>query len=230
MCPMLSLANRTFLALLGTLLAFTSLPAQAEELLFDLTGAAYPADNGFAPSVGPVDVSFMLDTMSGIPSFAFGGGCLQSFGVSGASLTNVNVVVNGQSAMSLSSASAAYGGENASGSCAPGAHFFAALLIPNLTWEFDPEPSSSQAALLASNDPVATLFLGFRWGPDAANPGSGGFDGLNLDFAHLTVTDLGASPVSVPEPGTLGLLVLGLAGVALCGRKRISVRAAALFA
>jgi hypothetical protein len=29
MCPVLSLANRAFLAFLGTLLAFTSLPAQA---------------------------------------------------------------------------------------------------------------------------------------------------------------------------------------------------------
>lgn len=32
MCPVLSLANRAFLAFLGTLLVFTSLPAHAEEL------------------------------------------------------------------------------------------------------------------------------------------------------------------------------------------------------
>jgi len=211
MCPMLSLANRAFLALLGTLLAFTSLPAQAEDLQFDLTGTAETSTNGSL--VGPIDISFVLDTSRSTSSFLFlSNSCLQRFG-GVAALSNINVTLNGQLAASMSSASGPYGGDNTNGSC-PGA-FFSALGTPIFGWEFDASPGTSQAVLAASSDPLATLFLNFQ-----SYASLGRFDGLNLAFDHVTVT-----PVSVPEPDTLGLLVLGFAGVVLCGRKRISVRA-----
>jgi hypothetical protein len=199
--------------------------AQAEELQFDLTGSELTPDNNH--SVGPIDISFVLDTLSGTSSsFTFGnfrtpGGapCLQHFGVSGASLSNVNVTLNGQSVLFARSSTASYAGDNGSGGC-PG-FFFAALVVPGaFGWIFDPGPWMSQTAFLGSADPVARLFLGFQ-----GFPSTGTFDGLNLDITHVTVT-----PVSVPEPGTFGLLMLGFAGVVLCGRKRISVRAPALSA
>jgi hypothetical protein len=223
MCPVLSLANRAFLALLGTLLAFTSLPTQAEELGFDLAGIELAPDN--THSVGPIDISFVLDTTRSTAMFDFGSSpFLQDLrGV--ASLSNLNVVLNGQLVQSLSSAGGLYGGGNPS-RVGPGGCFCDMGLSPNLSWSFDAEPAISRAAFQASSDPLATMFLGFRW----ANPGNGRFNDLNLEFGHVTITDLGPSPASVPEPGTLGLFALGLVGVVLCGRKRISVRALALSA
>src|ERR1700720_1745412 len=73
MCPVLSLANRAFLALLGPLLAFTSLPAQAEELQFDFTGQVITFPPGEGPQnvwngPGPVpsgfQMTFLVDTLS----------------------------------------------------------------------------------------------------------------------------------------------------------------------
>lgn len=142
---------------------------------------------------------------------------MQHFDVSGASLSNVNVTLNGQSVLFASSSTAAYGGDNPSGSC-PG-FFFADLTVPGaFVWEFDPSPGMSQTAFLGSADPMARLFLGFQ-----EFPSLGSFDGLNLSFNKISVT-----PASVPEPGTLGLLMLGFAGVVVC--KRISLRAPALSA
>jgi PEP-CTERM motif len=210
MCTVLSLAIRAFLALLGgAILAFASLPTRAEELQFDLTGTAFTQDNGFYPGVGPFDISFMLDTSRSTSLFVFGNGCLQRFGGT-AALSNVTVTVNGQSMMSASSLTGGYGGDNPAGQCPGG--FLAALVAPNLVWEFDSRPGIDQTILQASADPLATLFLNFQQYPGGAESG-----GLNMDIKSVTVT-----PVSVPEPGTLGLLMLGFAGVVLCGRKRTS--------
>src|ERR1700720_117306 len=100
MCPVLSLANRAFLAVLGTLLAFTSLPAQAEEFQFDLSGTAFTPGNGYYPGVGPIDISFILDTSRSASSFVFGNSCLQHF-QGGAAVSNYNVQLNGQSMLSM---------------------------------------------------------------------------------------------------------------------------------
>lgn len=231
MCTLLSLAIRAFLPLFGTILAVTSLPTQAEDLQFDLTGTAFTPGNGFFPGVGPFDISFVLDTQSGTRSLIFGtsnnpgAGCLGHFGINGASLEDVTILVAGQSIFA-GDATAGYGGDIVAPVCT--SNFTAGLVFTagttSVVWDFDPSPGISQAALLASNDPVATLFLNFQ-----QYPSSGGLSGpsghLNLDFRDVTVT-----PVGVPEPGALGLLVLGLTGVVLCGRKRISVRAPALSA
>jgi PEP-CTERM motif len=213
MCPVLSLANRAFLAVLGTLLAFTSLPAQAEEFQFDLSGTAFTPGNGYYPGVGPIDISFILDTSQSASSFVFGNSCLQHF-QGGAAVSNYNVQLNGQSMLSMPQTGAGFYGDNANGSC--NAVFFTAFGLPSFLWEVDPNPGISKSALLASTDPLATLFTNFQ-----SYPGYGEFAGLNVDISRVTVRD----PVSVPEPGTLGLLMLGFAGVVVCGRKRISVSA-----
>lgn len=189
--------------------------AKAEELAFDLTGTAYTPENPYYPGAGPFDISFQLDTMSGVPSFVFGGGCLQHFGVTGASLTNFQSTLNGLSGLP-SSALTNFGGDNANGSC--GSDFFAALKFdtPSVSgwWEFDPHPGITQVQFLASTDPVAALFESFQEYPSYAvvQTPTGTFD---LAFDKVSV-----APVDVPEPGTLVLMALGLAAVLMEHRWR----------
>jgi hypothetical protein len=225
MCPVLSLANRAFLAFLGTLLAFTSLPTQAEELQFGLTGTAFTATN---PStlVGPFNVSFMLDTLSGTSSTAFSQGCLSHFGVSGGVVTNMLMTAGNQTWAPIGPVSGGYGGDIGRPDVTCPGLFFAALVVRDATHSLTFEagiPTVSQTAFLQNPDPFAPLLEEFTGSYLIfANEGSGS---LEIDFNHVTVT-----PVSVPEPGVFGLLLLGFAGVVLCGRKRISVRAPALSA
>ena len=120
MCTVLSLAIRAFLALLAAILASTSLPTRAQELQFDLTGQAL-TQNTNVP-VGPFDISFVLDTQSGTRSLIFGtfnnpgAACLGRFNVNDALLTNVTILVAGQSMFS-GNTTGAYGGDNPSPVC-----------------------------------------------------------------------------------------------------------------
>jgi hypothetical protein len=218
MCPVLSLANRAFLAL--ALLA--CLPAHATNLQFDLTGESVRLPN-ITPN-GTIDISFVLDTSRSTVAFDFQNSpWLQSFGrgpngplLGTASLTNINVLLNGQLVLSRPSASASCSGERVTLPLDTPGGFFAELGTTDFGWSFDPYPGISRAALLASSDPLASLFLGFQSYPG----GQVVFDGLNASVT-TTVTDLGPFPASVPEPGTLGLLLLGLVGVALERMRRV---------
>ena len=196
------------LVLLFLILALLLAAAQAEELQFDLTGTAYTPDNPYYPGVGPIDISFQLDTQSGTQSFLYAEGCLQHFDVSGASLSSINVQLNGHPSTFAANSTINFGGDNANGSCTQGI-FVAALQFstPDISgwWEFD--PGLSQPNLKASNDPIADLFLGFQQYSSSAvvTTSSGVYD---LDFKHVSVT-------SVPEPGFLALFLLGLTGIAI---------------
>jgi hypothetical protein len=72
-----------------------------------------------------------------------------------------------------------------------------------------------------SNDPVADLFIELGNAPSTGWLTHAGRVYL-LTVSSTTVTDKGASPASAPEPGTLGLMMLGFAGVVLCGRLAVS--------
>src|SRR6266404_2936113 len=126
-----------------------SLPLQAEELQFDLTGQAYTQTDPSTP-LGPFDISFMLDTAAGTTNWQASPSCLQHFDTS-VTLTSVNMTVGGQPWLTNSQAQADYGGD--SNSC-PGL-LLAALVYTNgdisFIWEFDsPPPADQSAAALAA--------------------------------------------------------------------------------
>jgi len=77
----------------------------------------------------------------------------------------------------------------------PGAGAFGFDAGQNLNCVFDPFDQIGVGAPLQSNDPCPTTFNGAR-----------------LDFSQLTLTGSNGS-TGVPEPGTVTLLVVGLAGV-----------------
>lgn len=188
---------------------------QAEELQFDLTGTAYSPDG--TTQYGPVDISFLLDSQSGIPFFSnsTNGGqpssCLQHSSMNNALFTNVNVTMNGQSIWSAANSPGGYGISNINGDC-PIDRLYTAVGFgsssPVVEWEFTPA-SNNQGTY--GND-SAPAFLGFT-----SFQSSGGFStgvdetrqGYTIKFSSITITDA----VSVPEPPTLALLLLGLAGV-----------------
>jgi hypothetical protein len=58
--------------------------------------------------------------------------------------------------------------------------------------------------------PIATMFLRLQPGGESVFENASGY--VPVEPQHLSVRVVG-----VPEPGTLGLLVLGFAGVALLG-------------
>ena len=220
---MLSLANRAFLALLGTLLAFTSLPAQAEQLQFTFTGDTLTPD--LQTIIAPFQVSFLVDTLAQGNSFQYtliacpGGLCIDSVSAN-VMTTNYNVtlggqlieqggtgnfVVSGSPFSPLSPTEEFIGGLFGTGGAAAG--FFG---IPDFSLG-----SSSGSVLLASKDQLGTILDGSFYLSDSV---STFFNGDSRVSAYVS-----GSATSVPEPGTLGLLLLGLAGVVLC--KRISVSA-----
>lgn len=134
------------------------------------------------------------------------------------------MTVNGQ-VTAFPGITCTFGGGEENSTGAVTGPLFSALIAPGaFLWEFAWPPGIvSQGALQASTDPLATLFLNRQ-----ESPGDAFSVGLNMGVKTVTITDLGAS--SVPEPATWGLLVLGFAGVVLCGRKRISVTEPALSA
>jgi hypothetical protein len=232
MCPVLSLADRAFLALLGTLLAFTGLPAQAEELQFSFTGDTLTPD--LQTIIAPFQVSFLVDTLAPqnslqytlIDCFDGGGLCINTVSASVVA-TNLTVSLGGQLIEQGATGSFALSGSPLSppspheefigglfGTGGAAAGFFG---IPDFSLG-----NASQSVLLASTDPLGTVLDGSFYVTDSV---SFFFNGDSRQFAYVS-----GSATSVPEPGTLGLLVLGFAGVVFCGRKRISVRAPALSA
>ncbi len=185
--------------LMAALLAVVSMPASSEELEFDLSGTALSADG--QSSVGPWNTMFMLDTRSGAQQLSFSpSGCMTGLNVGGASFSNLNMTLNGNSVMSATSLLGNYSG---------GDIVDAAMQFTNngstFTWEFG---GSLGAGCFNGDDPLAAMFLSLHGsGPAALETASGN---MPLDITHVSV-----HVVSVPEPETFGLLTLGLLGVLL---------------
>jgi hypothetical protein len=232
MCPVLSLANRAFLAL--ALLA--CLPVQAEELKFDVTGAA---NNRL-----PISASFTLDTSSGSTSVYFLGAAdnilssrinasdEQEAVTRNASFSNFNVLVNGQSVVAAPSLTGAYNfSTNSSPQGCPGAFCRPFLGYGSLSIFIDPQSFFFWQNIPTNSELPSEQFNSTGLQPSQAYLFQNGVMTQRWDAYAVTVTDLGPSPhTSVPEPPTWILLLLGFAGVVLCGRKRIRVRAPALSA
>lgn len=191
--------------LLAALLAVIGVPAQAEELQFDISGTALSADGQTA--VGPWDITFKLDTLSGTQQLTFNSdGSLFGYNVSNAAFSDVDLSINGQTAIAaVPSLLGVYsGGELQFG----GMQF--SVDGSTFTWEYGghlgPGPFSG-------SDPLAAMFLSSHPISEAAFQSVAG--SINLDAEHVSVHAIG-----VPEPETLGLMIFGIAGVVLYGRNR----------
>jgi hypothetical protein len=183
------------LTVLAALLLATA--ARATELQVNILGIASTNTNA---SLRPFEASFAFDSSQAL----WTGACSAEYQTSPITLTNVNVLLNGHAAFNAPSVTADL---NHTGPC-PGV-FFLGLDFQSagnsFYWSTDP-PAAPNGA-----DPIADAFLGLQ------TPGNGAWmtstEQLNLAFDKISV-------ISVPEPGTLVLLALGLAAVGLRGYRR----------
>lgn len=172
--------------------------AQAEELQFDLAGRAYTADG----ASGPFDISFMLDTMSGTSLFVYdSSGCLAGFSTDGVPFSNLSASVSGRPVITGN-----HMGGYSGGGIVNAALWFQDGSNPSF-WEFG---GQTGPGCFAGNDPLADLFLSTHPASSGVLEDSSGA-GWNLTFDRVSVTRI----THVPEPATLALFVLGLAGIAL---------------
>ena len=194
-----------------TLLLLTILcaPAYADELQYTLTGDAVLFSDPQGPQ-SSFDASFTLNTLSGPSSFSFGGpgGTVDLYHFSGADVTNLTASVGGHTIgdhpiMSIPFTTAVGAGST------PGPPILSNFMnIGNgsFIWEnFDFAAPST----LNSRDPLADLLT-----PPGGYGGNIVVVGEWLASFSVQVTD-----VSVSEPGTIGLVGLGLAALALRTRR-----------
>lgn len=193
------------------LLALVSLPLSAEEFQFNLSGLALPMGEAGSPNI-PFNVTFMMDTLSGQSSSSFSGGCVTGWQFSGVQVSNLFAAVGGQSVLSVPSTVASGRGGDLFPGCVPDDGF---VNMPGFSWL---EIRSGRTTPLDPNDPLADLFLNLcnTITGEPATPcfvgGGGQLPGWNLGQPSVKIA-------VVPEPGMLGLMLLGLSGTALRRRR-----------
>ena len=186
---------------LPLLLLLVSVPVSADELQFVLTGFANPITNVDVSE--PFRASFLLDTLSGPSSFTLGGpeGCVQEFSFSGANASHLNVTVGGKRILNTPH-TVAFGGGGAEAYCL----MANGMTVGDFHWnEFD---TNNVSTSLDPKDPLADFLL---------------HTGYAFNFASFGDWEAGEFSVqvtSVPEPATLSLLALGLAGVGFMRRRK----------
>jgi len=181
------------------LLLLLPLPALAQEYQIDLTGTGYPANSPNSPGV-PFIAQWDMD-LGASQFFILSGSrvCFQTWSAF-ASVSNFTMTVGGQLVGSMSAPTMAMGGGAAS-TC--GGVFFDGMSLSQngqgFGFDFDAFGQPNGYSVLAVLE---------QW--EHANPSGGGGFGIISASYRLTIT-----PVSAPEPGTLALLAIGLAGLAL---------------
>lgn len=169
----------------------------SDQLQFDISGTAYTLSG---QPMGLFDMQFMMDPATGEQQFLNApSGCMSGLNVSGASFSNVNMTLNGQSVMSGSVTGAYSGGDLQD----------AAMQFTNGASTFTWEMGAGSSSCVAGDTPIQTMLLGEKVpGEDSALTSATSYLALNIQ--HVSV-----QTVSLPEPAMIGLFVLGLIFVLL---------------
>jgi hypothetical protein len=196
-----------------SLLATVSLPVCAAELQFNLSGDALPSGTSGTANI-PFNVVFDLNTLGGTQSsFSISSPhCLSGWSFSGAPAAIVSATVGGKIVLQPGPAIASGNGEHPAspsgcelddGTMDVGSLFWQEILTQNTT------PLN-----LNPKDPLGDLFLNnlchLEGSSEKAGCEIGFLPGWNLGVTSVKITQL-----AVPEPGYLGLILLGFAAVEL---------------
>ena len=210
---------RSYLARVLASLAIAALPpalAQASEIAFTFTGSVNVPGMPFNPGT-PFTVSFDVDTLAAGNTLqdTFENGFLQTVNIN-VFATDFNVTLGGVQVLT----DAAGGGLTLQGinpANTGTATFFGPSIAfggPGFNVVDTPHfglATASQVAIQGSSDPLGLLLSGFSGGSD--DPGLL-FTGAGLVSTDVTFTGTAAA---VPEPGIVGLLLLGFFGLIIVG-------------
>ena len=203
--------------------------ARAEEIAFTFSGYVEDPSNPYSNT--PFAFSFDVDTLDpgNTLSDTFAGGLLQTISV-GVVATNLNATLGGVVLAQGAPGSMSFMGHDCIGTCngafwGPGLGISGGATAPDGAPAFDlvdvPQfgvGSASEAAITGSSDPLGLLLAGSWYGSD--DPA---LLFLNGELVSTDVTFTGVDPplpdASVPEPGTLGLLLLGVSPLFFLRRK-----------
>lgn len=202
--------------------------ADAALLRFTIASEVARVDRWTDASPAPqiIDISFTLDTLSGLQSATPGAtGCLQTFAASGVVFSNISVRADGRQLWSGAGASGGYGGQGVAGNCQSAA-YSSHLSISDDTNQF----SGSDLFLLggmphadfqASSDPMAQLLMGFQGSVPFSISGEWG-KLRSQAWLQCTIYDTeNCMHVSaVPLPATVSLLGTALGAIVLTRKNR----------